>query len=58
MKDLFVGMAIGTIAGALFATSPKGKSMVRSVKAKLDGCDCGSDPVDRAESEGFMDERD
>lgn len=46
MKDLFLGITIGAVAGAMIASSPKAKKMAGEVKSKMtDICNCkgGSD---------------
>ena len=43
MKDLFLGMTIGMVAGAMIASSPKAKKVASDVKNKVtDVCGCGS----------------
>ncbi len=43
MKDLFLGMTIGIVAGAMIASSPKAKKVASDVKNKVtDVCGCGS----------------
>ena len=43
MKDLFLGMTIGAVAGAMIASNPKAKKMAGEVKNKMtDICNCKS----------------
>ena len=41
MKDLFVGIAIGAVAGAMIAGNPKTKRMMNDIKSKVKSGSCG-----------------
>ncbi len=45
MKDFFVGIAIGAVAGAMIANNPKAQQAMEGIKNKVKsgscGCGCG-----------------
>ena len=41
MKDLFVGLMVGMIAGAAIGSCPKGRKVIGEIKTKMSDCDCG-----------------
>lgn len=53
MKDLFLGITIGAVAGAMIASNPKAKKMASEVKSKMtDVCNCdGNDKQQGGSSE-------
>lgn len=41
MKDIFVGIAIGAVAGAMIASNPKAQQAIDGIKNKAKSCSCG-----------------
>lgn len=51
MKDLFLGITIGAVAGAMIASNPKAKKMASEVKSKMtEVCNCGGNDKSQGES--------
>lgn len=56
MKDLFLGITIGAVAGAMIASNPKARKMASKVKSNMtDICNCDDNDKSQSEKPGAGD---
>lgn len=51
MKEMFIGAAIGTMAGIMLGMNPQVRKAIEQAKAKLN-CGCGQNKSDSAQKNG------